>query len=273
MLLGPCVAITAHAVGDSGGCLELDRQPLGKALREGTPQDAEAAIQQWVDHDAPRFSLSYSRERAILNLIQASYEKRPPCAPNSLLYYALDAGNVEVVRYLLGTPLGVKPRVPRYILFHCNAEWDITPEKREARRRAYTLLFERNVVDVHALRDGVSVLEVCMEPELVSLYLEHGARPDVDLDQVTGRINYLEMAMLDALQIDEDSSTAKRLHALERIKLFSRYMPASIEGRPFQRRVHLSCSRTIGGKPWNPKTCQALQTLVRGAPPTVVERE
>lgn len=273
ILLGPCAASMALAIGDSGGCLDLGRQPLGKALREGTPQDVDAAILQRVDHEAPRFSLTYSREQGILNLIQASYKKPPPCAPNALLYYALDAGNAEVVRHLVGTPLGVKPRVPPYVLFSCNTQWNITPETRAARRRAYAVLFERNLVDVHATRNGASALAVCKEPELVSLYLEQGARPDVDLNQASERINYLEMAMLDALQIDEDSHAARWLHALERIKLFSQYMPASIEGRPFQSHIRKSCSLTIGGKPWNPKTCEALQTLVRGAPALVAEEK
>lgn len=261
----------AHAIGDSGGCSDFDRQPLGKALKVGTPQEVEAAIQIAVDRNAPRFSPTYSRQTAILDLIQASYKERPPCAPNPLLLYALDAGNVEVVRYLLDAPFGQKIQVPQYVLFHCQTHWDITPEGREARRRAYSVLFDRKVVDVQLLRNGVSVLGRCAEPELVSLYLENGARPDVDVRRATGTVNYLEMAMYDALTFDEDSNTAKDLHALERIRLFSKYMPASIEGRPFQTWNRASCSRIIGGKPWNRKTCEALQTLVRGAPAIDIE--
>lgn len=269
MLFGPCVLSLAFAIGDSGGCGNLERLPLGKALRNGTPQDIDKAILEWVDREAPRFSITYSREQAILNLIEASYgnKKPPPCVPNApLIFYALDAGNAEAVRHLLGKPVGVKPRVPPRVLFYCEYRWYSASSPPANRRRAYEVLFERKAVEVSGPPNGVSVLGVCKEPELVALFLEHGARPDVDFDQGGEKINYLEMAIRDALQFDEDSYTAQKLYALERIKLFSKYMPASIEGRPYQSHIRQSCSRIIGGKPWNPRNCKALQLLVRGAP-------
>jgi hypothetical protein len=268
ILLGPFAVLMAHAIGDSGGCMDFGSSPLGKALRDGAPLQVEREIMAWVEKFAPRSLWSRSRKQDILNFIQGSHAKNAVCAPGALLPIAINAGNVEVTRFLLAKPLGVDPKIPRNILFFtCDYQVSMSEDQRNARIRAIAALLDSKAVEVNALRDDrYSILEECKQPELLSLYLEHGARADVEITNASGTMNILESAILDALMFDEDSSTAQAHHAVERAKLFSRALTDSIVGRQFEHRIRNSCKPRENDRIWNPRTCRELSTFIKATP-------
>jgi hypothetical protein len=258
----------AHAIGDSGGCMDFGSSTLGKALKDGTPLQVEREIKTWVEKFTPRSLWSRSRQQDILNLIQGTHGKYAVCAPGALLPIAINAGNVEVTRFLLAKPLGVDPKIPRNILFFtCDYQYSMSESQRIARSRAIAALLDTKAVDVNALRDDrYSILEECKQPELVSLYLERGARADVEITNASGTLNMLESAILDALMFDENSSTAQAQHAIERAKLFSRAVTDSIVGRQFEHRIRYMCKPRENGRIWNPRTCRELSTFIKATP-------
>lgn len=192
-----------------------------------------------------------------------------------MLPLALNQGNVEVVRYLLGKPLGVKPRIPPNILFvHslCSPESGFSDDQRARRREAYALLLASGEVDVNARsRFNQTILQTCFEPELVALFIEKGARTDVERGEGIGRLNLIEQAMLDSLVVPSHGPADPR-HGVARVQLFSGVMSNSIRGRPVEERIRWQCTwAPKGDKPLYAQPCRVLSGLVDATPGTFGE--
>ncbi len=254
---------------------------LEKAVKTGAPVDVEREMLKWLDDQDRRRGLLASVSQALsgvrqpqrlARLIEGAHEKDAVCAPRALLPLALNQGNVEVVRFLLGQPLGVKPRVPPHILFAyslCSAESGFDEARRARRREAYALLLEAGDVDVNARsRFGQTVLQTCFEPELVSLFIEKGARTDVESGQGSGRLNLLEQALLDALVVAAEGGNADRRHGLARVRLFASLMSNSVRGRPVERTVRGRCATVLQGQRPYAAACRRLSGLVDATPGT-----
>jgi hypothetical protein len=86
--------------------------------------------------------------------------------------------------------------------------------------------------------------------------------------------NLLDDAILDATNYEEGSYTARRLHGLERARLFSKVLSDSIRDRPVEARIRYLCNHDVQGRRWNPETCRTLGTFIKASPGTFgTERE
>ena len=112
-----CCTAPAHAIGDSGGCGDPTSGPLGKALKGGSASDVERELLAWVTYAEKSQGVLRKvlvtetkrqewRKQRVRELIEGVHEKGAICVPGPLLPVALGAGNVEVARYLVGTPAG-----------------------------------------------------------------------------------------------------------------------------------------------------------------------
>lgn len=282
LLLALCLAASplAHAIGDSGGC-NPDQTPLGQALMSGTPAQLEAALLRLVDGAEQRRSLGSRiatwfggeqkrqawRQHKLLNLIEGRNEDGETCLPGVLLPMAMWAGNQEVVRFLLGEPMGLRVRVPPDVLFTCERAYSYMGEDRRARRRAaFALVLDAGVVYVNSKnRDGYTVMQACRDPQLLSLFLEHGASVRIEWGSGVYRRNLLDQAILDALGTAESRDGSDHGYVVERVRLLSTALPNSIRGRPVEQRVRQLCNQTVGDKPWNPRTCLILAGLIEAS--------
>ena len=279
LLSGALLVPKAYAIGDSGGCGNWLQSPLGKSVTSGTAADVERELLATVarqERERGRLRELFStesdrqrwRQQELQNLIAGVHEKGSACRPGPLLPEALRAGNAEVVRYLLGSPAGVRSQVAPDILFTCKHAYGAETEAlRQRRRQAFEWLLQSGQVDVNASKNGQSILENCKEPELVSLFIEHGASL---LSESSGRsgdaYSLLDMAILDAVNYQADSTTADTLHGLERARIFARYGARSIEGRVVEQRIRYTCGLVIKDKPWNPEVCTALAQFIHASP-------
>ena len=76
--------------------------------------------------------------------------------------------------------MGVSPKVPKKILFvSCKTLYSERGDLRVRRRQAFEVLLKTGQVDLNELDDNFTILERCYEPELVTLFVEYGARTDV----------------------------------------------------------------------------------------------
>jgi hypothetical protein len=281
LLAAGCIT-TAHAIGDSGGCGDPLSGPLGRALKGGTPQDVESAINTWIDAKQSSAGIVASlaqrarkvggeqgwRRQQTLNLIEGKHEKDASCVPGPLLTVALLAGNVDVVQFLLNRPLGVEPRVPPGILFSCNDAVEIGAQ-RASRREAFARILDTKTVDLNESNDrGRTLLLVCRDPQLLALFLERGARLDL---QSENRFDPLDAAIRDAVSTQEGSYTALRMYAVERARLFAKLISGSIRGRSVEAHARYSCNLVVHGQRWNPTTCHELSTFIKAAPGTFGE--
>jgi hypothetical protein len=274
----------AHAIGDSGGCGDWTGGPLGKALKGGSVADVERELLAWVAYAEKSQGILAKvltteskrkewRKQRLRELVEGVHEKGAVCRPGPLVPVALRAGNVEVVRYLIGTPAGVNPRLPPRILFSCEHDYSEDEDLRNRRRKTFELILQTKQVDVHELEEGWTILQRCTEPELLTLFVDHGARLDVVSTRTGQPYNLLDLAVLATVDTDENGVMAKRLHAMERAKLFARLITNSIEGRPIEQRIRWSCNLQIDGKRWNPASCKALSGFVRASSGTFGENQ
>ncbi|GAA5162115.1 hypothetical protein [Viridibacterium curvum] len=277
----------AHAIGDSGGCGDPLGGPLGKAIKSGPPQEVEHEIARWVDYKEKNLAWTKKllflapggdtarqqwRQQQTRNLLEGSHEKDAVCAPGPLLPAAVRSGNLEVVRFLLGSPMGLSLKVPENILFSCDYSILHTDEQRAFRRAAFALILDTRKANVNALWRGRTVLQECNEPELITLFIEHGANTTIETGNPGYKENLLDRAVVDAVGVEEGSYTAKRLHGIERARIYASVLPASIEGRSAEKRANHSCNLFINGKRWNPKTCRELSTFIKASPGTFGEK-
>lgn len=211
-----------HAFGS--GCSDPLGGPFGKAIKSGSPQDVEREIARWVDYKeknlAPTKKLLFLapggdtakqqwRQRQTLNLLEGSHEKDAACAPGPLLPAAISSGNLEVVRFLLGSPMGLSLKIPENILFSCNYSILHTDEQRTLRRAAFALILDSRKAIVNGLWRGRTVLQECYEPELVTLFIEHGANTTIETGDSGYKENLLDRAVMDAAGFEEGSYTAR----------------------------------------------------------------
>jgi len=193
------------------------------------------------------------------------------CAPGPLLPAAIESGNLEVVRFLLGSPMGLSLKVPENILFSCNYSNLYTDEQRALHRAAFALILDSRKANVNALWRGRTVLQECYEPELVTLFIEHGANTTIVTGSSDYKVTLLDQAVLDALGFEEGSYVAKRYYGIERARIYSSILPAPIE-RHVENRAYGSCNLLINGKRWNPNTCRELSTFIKASPGTFGEK-
>lgn len=285
VLVAAAVCTTpAHAIGDSGGCGDPTSGPLGKALKAGSAADVERELMAWIAYEEKNQGVLRRafltdlqkqewRKRRLRELIEGVHEKGAFCVPGPLLPIALRAGNVEVARYLVGTPAGVSPRLPPRILFSCEHDYSEDEDFRSRRRKAFEAVLQTGQVNLVELEDGWTILQRCTEPELLVLFVQYGARLDVVSNRTGQPYNLLDLAVLAAVDSQEDGGTARRLHGLERARLFARLVTNSIEGRPIEQRIRWACNLQIKGKRWNPVSCNALAGFVKASPGTFGEKE
>ncbi|MES2993456.1 MAG: hypothetical protein V4844_18680, partial [Pseudomonadota bacterium] len=281
-----CAIPMANAIGDSGGCGDPSGGPLGKALKSGRSEDVEREVLNWISYKEKNLGVATKfthllaggdkarqqwRQQQALDLLEGTHDKNAVCVPVPLLPVAVRAGNLGVVRFLLGTPMGMSLKMPPGILFSCDYDMLLTDEQRTRRRVAFSLVLDTKLVDVNALQRGRTILQECTEPELVTLFVERGANINVESNANDVPQNLLEIAILDAVGSEEGGYTAKRLHGVERARIYSRLIADSINGRPVERRIRWSCNLRIGEKRWNAETCRQLSTFIKASPGTFGE--
>jgi hypothetical protein len=277
--------LPAHAAGGSSGCSDARNGPLGQALKVGKPADVEREITRWLDAREQGLGLGTQATHAVLgegrrqewraqetrNLVEGVQDEAA-CAPTPLLPVAMQAGNLDVVRFLLGKPLGVSPRMPPAILFSCKDEAPQGQDAKARRQEAFTLVLATGAVDMNGRNaEGRTVLQACYEPELLALFVKRGARLDVEIGSGATVRNPLEQAIVDAVQFKEGSPQARRLHGLERARLFAGASGASggsIRGRPIEARIRGTCNLVLKGRRWNPETCGELAGFIQASPGT-----
>lgn len=273
----------AYAIGGSGGCDPL-RGALGQTIQHGTPADVERELKKWVDNKERGLStiavLRISgekkkeewRRRQTLNLIEGAHEKGAVCVLGPLLPVAADAGNLEVVRFLLDRPLGLTPGIPTMVLFYScdNGRYVPSEDQRRLRRQAYAMILDAAAGTINLdgnRRDGSTLLQSCKDPELVSLFVERGAR--LDILSRNGRTP-LEEAVIEAVELGEDEAIPTvRSYALKRASLLARLTPNAQLKSGVEDRVSVSCNRIMSdGRRWNPKTCRELAKFIKASPGT-----
>jgi hypothetical protein len=299
LLLSFCAASAAYAIGDSGGCGDVFNTPMGKALKAGSAADVEREIMIWVVAEEKQLDLKEKqgtftsffhslfsrqpsqastsaqrlqrRQSTILALIEGRHPKYATCRPGALLPIALLEENVEVVRYLTGTPLGVRPKIPAKIHFLCQHKGRYEDEDfRSRRRKAFDLVLRTGQVDINSKDDrGWTILQRCHEPDLIMLFVEHGARLDIASTPSSQPYNLLDLAVQRATDLDEWDRDFEGTHALENARIFARLVTDSIKGRPIEQRIRDSCSSRMNGvRHRNVKTCKELSTFVKATPGT-----
>jgi hypothetical protein len=277
------VASNAYAIG--GGCVDTLGGSLGAAIKTGLPQDLEREIAKRVDYKQERLGFSKKlvlaaggeparltwRREAALKLIEGKFDYNEHCSPGPLLEAAVRFGNLEIIRYLLGSPMGLNPEVPEGILFACNDSDLRTDEQKARRREAMALILDLGKANVHSKLRDRTILQECTEPGLIQLFIERGADVTVETGDPGRKVNLLDAAVMDAMGFDENSYTQKWLHGIERARIYARILPATIVGRSSERRIAGSCTQLIGGKPWNPRTCRELATFIKASPGTFAQ--
>lgn len=281
LLLGILLSIAAntYAIGDSGGCGDPLAGSLGEALRSGTPEQLENTIRKWValkeEHLSTKEKLAFLfnggndararwRAKQIENIIEGVHEKNASCVPGPLFPIAVHAGNIAVVRFLLSEPMGVSPTISTDFLFACETSQTMKDEERQRRLKAYEFVLDAKKIDLHEERYAIAALWACKEPDLLTLFLKRGAKPNV-LDSRRGGQVFLENAVLDAVGYEEGGYIARKLHGIERARIFSELGLTTIAGSPVEMEVRRKCNHVINGKRWNENTCKTLATFVNAS--------
>lgn len=200
-------ALTASAIGDSGGCSGFD-SPERKAASEGDAKALLAVIWNKVDYEEAKlgwvrkayYSLNKADRREWRESAAKSIANGEPIAFSdscgnslrpSLLTMAVWSGNVDATRALL--ELGANPNAPRFdnykrLLGHlfigCDRVTAIVEEKRlgsvERQIEALKLVLaaggDLNLTSAEN-HGGLSGLHVCADPKILRFYLENGANP------------------------------------------------------------------------------------------------
>lgn len=230
---------TAHAIGDSGGCGSWLRSPLGKAIESGVPEDVVREVENWVDYKEKSLSRLTKlkhwasggtarqqwRQQQTLNLLEGIPEKGAVCSSGALLPAAVHAGNLEVARFLLGSPMGFDLKVPTDILFSCDDFGLSTYERLTRFRATLELILDSGKADIHALKDGRTVLQRCFEPELVSLYIQRGADTTVERSVSGQRRNLLDDAVESAATLEEGNRGGRHLAEERRLRVMKHQLP------------------------------------------------
>lgn len=271
ILLGGTLDVCAFG---AAGCGNRLHSPLGKALTTGTTEELETAIQKWLDYkekikNVPQNDKMQWRAHEVKNLIEGQHEKDAVCELGPLLSVAAQAGNLDVVRYLLDTPMGIKPSIPADILFSCgDGTYDVnmTHEQQIRRREAFALILDTNALDVNSRRNGLTPIQACVAPELLSLFLERGANPNVVFNSAAySNVSLLDKAVDDAVGYKEGSWTARRLRGFDRAKLFASVGMDSIVGHSIETKVRYLCNLVINEERWNDNTCRELSKFIKAS--------
>ena len=277
----------ALAIGDSGGCGNVRNSPLGKAVIGGTPEEVVLAIREFItnqERDRKHWDRLETRrknkapfdwqERMTRLVIEGNY---PPgfCGLGSLLRIAANAGNVEVVSYFLEPPISADPNdafiktqngtILSTIFMDCQHNSRMTDSQRERRLMAFQRLLEAKGSNINIQTEyGVTALRSCHEPELVRLYLTHGADPNIGGNPNDHR-TVLEIALVDAIQFLPGSEPIERLKGLDRARVFAEFGIDSIIGRPVEKYIDNRCNDR-DGLGWHKDTCKTLSTFIKATP-------
>jgi hypothetical protein len=285
-VLIPALLLSQPALALGGtGCGSLEGSPLGKAAREGNRAQFDRAIQDMVADDERslgrpvviKLSMQsrglekwrLDRTRSILN---GNHPPRTACGWGPLLPLAVNAGNLEVVRYLLNHPVGVDPiaaeyvkgRLHRTMFMTCRYDSTMDDDRRQRRLQAFAMALESNKSALNTISDdGYTALKGCNEPEIVSLYLSYGADPTLGLRP--NEPNLLEVAIRDAIGFQPGSYTDQSRHGLSRVRLWAQHGMKSIVGRPSEREIEFTCNDGWG-LGWHMDTCRTLATFIEASP-------
>lgn len=176
------------------------------------------------------------------------------CSKQPLLDLAVGAGNVEVVKYLLGPPYHVDPRTALPFCKEYEHTWPANPMRLEAARLVLRALGGNINLTVQG---RTTPLARCHSPQIVQLYLENGAI----IDQGERGANALEVAIGDALGWDPAPGPGARMHAMERVRLYVRFGHASIMGRRSEKGFRDRCA--TARETWVTEHCRELARLIR----------
>lgn len=278
-------AFDAHGMGEQRDCGDFLATPLGKAATDGTPAQLEAAIRSRLADEEQALlaakpylsgqlqvqALEASRPFHIKLLIAGESQNRHCAAP--LLTVAAVAGNVDAVRYLLGSPLGTQPWLPPDILQHCDggpwAHGGDSARRDAGRRQAFAVLLDSERVDVNKPFGGRYPLGTCRDPALVALYLERGAKVDIPLMFSGGAKTLVELAVRDAIKPPAGSDP---MDGVERAKLFAEAGVSRRLGHSIEQHLRRACHRRADGLA-DDRVCKALAGIVEAPPDTFGLRE
>ena len=270
----------ALAIGGAGCATpSLQNSPLLRAAVEGTPQDIQREIETIADRDdesrdikTPRwFFMSEksraewrSRRRAEITPIKRAEIINSPvyCSAGEwLLDYAVAAGNVSVVRWLLDA--GANPNAEssgENIFTRCisnpkesGVENSLANSQTTAKRfEALDLVISRG----GDLKGSYSALYKCKKPELISFYISRGA----DLSPPTKyRTKY------SPLQYAIESALFGRMwdKGMERTKVFAESGANDIRGLRVESTLRKNCN-----KPEHRAACSEIAKFVKSSPGT-----
>lgn len=263
---------SAHAIGDSAGCPNPIDTRLGQALDHGSPSAVENILLgalEYHEKQLGRFTTDATRKELLrkkkIQLMEGPYHTYD-CSPGPVLNFAAKGGNLEVVRYLLGSPLGITLNVrPDTLATVCDTHHVFhrdTPEEIERRKATINLLMDSGKVDIHAVVGGKTILQWCKNPDLIPLLIERGADVNVEYD---GH-NLLDVAVMDAAQDWGDDFFKTRLRGLERAKIFAKLLPATIVDRLAEKEVMSWCTRGVNSTAWTSHACREMATFIKASP-------
>lgn len=262
---------SAHAIGDSAGCPNPIDTRLGQALDHGSPSAVENILLgalEYHEKQLGRFTTDATRKefrrKNTLELLDSP--AKSGCYTGPVLNFAAKGGNLEVVRYLLGSPLGITLNVrPDTLATVCDTHHVFhrdTPEEIERRKATVNLLMDSGKVDIHAVVGGKTILQWCKNPDLIPLLIERGADVNVEYD---GH-NLLDVAVMDAAQDWGDDFFKTRLRGLERAKIFAKLLPATIVDRLAEKEVMSWCTRGVNSTAWTSHACREMATFIKASP-------
>lgn len=284
-----CVSVTVFAIGDSGGgggsCAPFDG-PLADAVRKGQPAKVISEINALVDSREQKVDLllvlkeklngsakkseSERRQVSTREILEGGYGR---CASPSLLDEAVNAGNIEVVRFFLNRPMGIELADPNFFPLTCKDGSKFSENERARRLEAFSMVLQANVFDINSPNlDGRTVLETCTEPELRSLLVKNGARTGINVESrsETKAWSLLEKSIYNVLIYDEEPSSRwrERQKEIDKIKKIAKSTTSSIRDGKMESIARKYCHQYIGERPWNPKTCRQLSYFIKSSPGT-----
>ncbi len=243
----------SFAIGDSAGCTDSVHTKYVPPALSGTVAELKQSIEATID-ERERFDPTWL-EKILFHVLPTrrsewrEKERRKillealPCAKTQpLIAFALVAGNVEVIEFLLGAGASPNGSLPgrRPVFFDCGENAYLSGYFKQDMKKAILGLKvlldyggDLNFVD----SEGRTVLTNCRDLELLKFYLSRGADLRANLHLRSdggGYYTALSLAVLEAVGehgIRKSASNNPRYNAVERVNLFVQLLGNnSIEG-------------------------------------------
>lgn len=263
----------AMAIGDAtGGCVAptIENSPLLKAAAFGAPADVMREVEAEIEVASKnvnlqtrlRFSLSKNFRDEWRAKKQTEIVNSPmKCTNEWILDYAVAAGNVSVVRWLLD--VGANPNAKSLegnIFTRCIKDPTLNGLGKYStdsvgnikRLEALDLILSRG----GDLKQTHSALYACKDLEVVSFYILRGANlsPPTEFDK---KFYPLQLAVNDALMGDAWKK------GLERIKVFAKHGANDIRGLHIEGVLRIKCKQSA-----YEAVCSEIQKHVNSSPGT-----